>query len=87
MNEQESGSVALENEPEKTTLEIWPTRTLARDLPFGMAYDVCRVLKAYGLDVLDGSLEGQGMGAVQLALVRVIQAVPPELGGRKGEDL
>lgn len=68
------------------TLEIKPLGTLARDLPFGMAYDVCRVLQAYGLDVLDESLEGQGMVAVQLALVKVIRATPPELGGRKGEE-
>lgn len=71
---------------EAVMLEIRPTETPARDLPFGMAYDVCRVLKAYGLDVLDDSLEGQGMVEVQLALVKVIQAVPPELGGRKGEE-
>jgi hypothetical protein len=70
---------------EPATLEIKPLGTPARDLPFGMAYDVCRVLKAYGLDVLDESLEGQGMAEVQLALVKVIQAVPPQLGGRKGE--
>jgi hypothetical protein len=68
------------------TLEIKPLGTPAKDLPFGMAYDVCQVLKAYGLDVLDESLEGQGMVAVQLALVKVIQAVPSELGGRKGEE-
>ena len=71
---------------EAVTLEIKPLDTPARDLPFGMAYDVCRVLKAYGLDVLDESMEGQGMVEVQLALVKVIQATPPELGGRKGEE-
>lgn len=73
-------------EAQEMTLEIKPLDTPARDLPLGMAYDVCRVLKAYGLHVLDESLEGQGMVAVQMALVKVIQAVPPELGGRKGEE-
>lgn len=71
---------------EAVMLEIKPTTSPGRDLPFGMSYDVCQVLKAYGLDVLDASLNGQGMVAVQLALVKVIQAVPPELGGRKGEE-
>lgn len=71
---------------EELYAEIKPLGTPARDLPFGMAYDVCQVLKAYGLNVLDESLKGQGMVAVQLALVKVIQAVPPELGGRKGEE-
>ncbi|WP_329481577.1 hypothetical protein OG555_05440 [Kribbella sp. NBC_01484] len=50
-----------------------------------MAYDVCLVLKAYGLNVLDESLKGHGMVAVQLALVKVIQAIPDELGGRQDE--
>lgn len=68
------------------TLKIEPTETPARDLPFGMSYDVAQVLKAYGLDVLDESLNGQGMVEVQLALVKVIQAIPVELGGRKGEE-
>jgi hypothetical protein len=80
MNQQDSGV------REATTLEIKPLDTPARDLPFGMAYDVSLVLQAYGLDVLDESLNGQGMAAVQVALVKVIQAVPPELGGRKGEE-
>lgn len=76
----------MSDRPEAVTLKIEPTVTPARDLPFGMSYDVGRVLEAYGLKVLDESLNGQGMVEVQLALVRVIQAVPPELGGRKGEE-
>lgn len=72
---------------EAVTLEIKPLGTPARDLPFGMAYDVCQVLEAYGLKVLDESLNGQGMVEVQMALVKVIQATPPELGGRKGEEV
>jgi len=51
-----------------------------------MAYDVCQVLKAYGLDVLDESLKGRGLVEVQLALVKVIQSIPPGLGGREGEE-
>jgi len=76
----------MSNLREAVTLEIKPTATPARDLPFGMSYDVCQVLKAYGLDVLDESLNGQGLVAVQMALVDVIRAVPAELGGRKGEE-
>ncbi|TCC48073.1 hypothetical protein E0H73_43120 [Kribbella pittospori] len=67
------------------TLTIRTTETAARDLPFGMAYDVGLVLEACGLNVLDESLKGSGMVAVQLALVKVIQAIPDELGGRLNE--
>lgn len=67
----------------EVTLVIKPLGTPAKDLPFGMAYDVGQVLKAYGLDVLDESLQGRGLVEVQTALVRVIDAVPTALGGRR----
>ncbi|MFG1820715.1 hypothetical protein ACGFIF_43655 [Kribbella sp. NPDC049174] len=80
-----NGGNAASDTPSTITLTIRTTGTPARDLPFGMAYDVGLVLKAYGLNVLDESLKGHGMVAVQLALVKVIQAIPDELGGRQDE--
>lgn len=71
---------------EEVMLKITPTKTAARDMPFGMAYDVCQVLEAYGLGVTHESLNGLGLVEVNQALLKVLRVVPPELGGRKGEE-
>lgn len=63
-------------------LTIIPTSTPARELPFGMVFDVCTVLEAYGLKVKAPEFGGHGVTEVMLALVRVIDVTPVELGGR-----
>lgn len=63
-------------------LTIHPLSTPARDLPMGMVLHICDVLDAYGLQVKDEALEGRGIVEVMQALVRVVDFVPVELGGR-----
>lgn len=64
--------------------EVRPTMTAARDLPFGMVSDVCRVLEAHGLQVRAPELKGHGITEVIIALGRVLEVMPHFLGGRAG---
>lgn len=78
-----AAAVHIASEPVSTTVTIWPGETPARDMPFGMVVYVCEVLAAYGLHVTDQSLKGFGIVEVEQALLKVIDFVPVELGGRK----
>lgn len=59
-------------------IEVSPTNTPARDLPFGLLYDVRQVLAAHGLLV-----EGSEWADLLIAMHRIVHAVPVDRGGRK----
>lgn len=67
-------------------IEITPLDTLARDMPFGMINDVCKVLCAHGLNVTAPELKGAGLVEVMGGLVSIIDAIPCDNGGRRVAD-
>jgi hypothetical protein len=67
-------------------LTITPGATPARELPYGLIDDVCTVLEAYGLQVKAPELRGHGITEVMLALGRVVEVMPYDLGGRAGVE-
>lgn len=61
-----------------TALEVTPTNVPARELPFGLLYDVRAVLAVHGLQV-----EHTEWADFLMAMMRLVDAVPVERGGRK----